>query len=135
MYLSPARFNAVYLLASKSQQADLSKHLDLRQKMAKAERRWNSGLDLRNPSEVELAFPWGFSFLDLGPEPRSAAASICWGHWLLKVYLWLTNEDSDSNHVDFALMFLKMSWPQFGTSSATLTTAFLHLGWPCFAKG
>ena len=112
MYLSPARFNAVYLLASKSQ-ADLSKHLDLRQKAAKAERRGNSGLDLRNPSEVEPAFPWGFSFLDLGPEPRSAAASIRWGHWLLKAYLWLTNEDSDANHVDFALTLLKMSWPQF----------------------
>ena len=65
VYLSPARFNVVYLLASKSQE-DLSKHLDPRQKAAKAEQRWNSGLDL---SEVEPAFLWGFSFLDLGQDP------------------------------------------------------------------
>jgi hypothetical protein len=49
--LLPARFNAGNLLASKSQ-PDLSKHLEVLWKVATAERRWYSGLDLRNPSEV-----------------------------------------------------------------------------------
>jgi hypothetical protein len=33
----------------------------------------------------------------------------------------LTNEDSDANHVDFVLIFLKISCPQFEHGFATLT--------------